>query len=702
MQKKTLLLVGALLFILAGCAGMDLKLKNWQELPDEHYTIPPFASRLSEFKVALDPGHGGNAHLPGYKRGPSGEREAVMNLNVARFLKEFLEKAGAEVLLTREDDSFIALQDRADMAFEAGCDFMISLHHNASGNPETNYSAIFYHLTPDTSPSSMDLARNIYFGLTEALRLPQVVGDGLLTDKIIYPAGFGLLRRSRIPAILLESSFYSNTKEEKRLTDQRYNRREAYGIFLGLARWAAGGVPSTKLIKPAGVSRTKTPEVAYHLKDGITELGGRNLAELLIFSESVSARIDGQAVDVELSADKRSLSFAPDSALSNGRHTVQVDLQNMFKNHNLPQTDTLTIAAPTDSIRFEMASEYLAADSLTQMPIVLHLFDADSQAVWDSTRLILRASKGTIRPEHPVLVDGRALAYFRGAPEFGLSTITATADSKVDTLFLSLIPQGQVWTLSGTVTDDSTRRPIADVEVALNDSVFSLTDENGVYFMLNPPVGPGRLVLKINGFEEIAVGIEIDSTRSVLRNFELAALLDGLLHDEVFILDAAHGDSLAGDLFPDSVTSAQANLKLAKTLSATLARAGAQPILVRENATWLSSRDRVKMVNQMPEGWYLQLVYEFQDSDSLEVVTTIYPANKKAEKLGTAILGAFSDLAASDTLLQNTKVPEVTYTNKTALQLTIRCRAPEVSQRDALRILAGLVKFMRAMQETAD
>jgi N-acetylmuramoyl-L-alanine amidase len=231
MFVKSLLFVLLFSLLVLGCAGTKLKLHDWTDLPKEQYTIPPFAHHLANYKIALDPGHGGMSHLPDYKRGPSGKEEAVMNLNVAFFLKEFLDQVGTKVVMTRVDDRFVSLKERNEIAARAGCDFLLSLHHNAAENPQTNYATVFYHLHPDYSPVSMDLARQIYFGLVEALRLPQVATDGLLTDKLIYPDGFGLLRTAEIPAVLLESSYFSNPVEEKRLTKLSYNRREAYGIF---------------------------------------------------------------------------------------------------------------------------------------------------------------------------------------------------------------------------------------------------------------------------------------------------------------------------------------------------------------------------------------------------------------------------------------------------------------------------------------
>lgn len=696
MKNSCSLLHFLMLTLVFGCASMDLELNNWQKLPKEHYTIPPYARYLKEYKIAIDPGHGGNAHLPGYKRGPTGRREAVMNLNVARFLKEFLEKAGAEVFLTREDDRFVALQERVELAEEAGCDLMLSLHHNASNNPQTNYAAVFYHLTPDTSPISMDLARNIYFGLVDALHLPQVVDDGLLTDKIIYPAGFGLLRRSRIPAILLESSFYSHAQEEKRLSNLRYNRREAYGIFLGLARWVAGGVPSARKLSPATISDNKRPTIEYQLRDGISERGGRNLDRLLIFSQSVAARIDGQHVPVELSEDRSKVAFQPDTLLTNGIHTLQVDLQNLYKNHNFPRLDTLIISAPTDSIDFQVATPYVPADTLAQIPIRLALFDKDGELVWDSTRVELRATRGRVEPARPRLHAGRTTVYYRSGAEIGLAYVTAASGATEDTLLLSLTPTGQSWIVSGTVIDDSTLAPIAGATVTLNESISALTDENGTYFFANPTVGGQRLIVSKDGYEAAAQGVHIDSSRSQLLNFRLKAHLGGLLHNEVIILDAALGDTATGAIFSDSLNAAQANLQLVQQLAATLRRAGSHPVLVRDKDRWLSSRERIKQVNELPEGWYLKFGYEKWDSDSLFVQTTIYPANKTGEKIATHVLQAFSTrVGATGELRQNTEVPEVTYTNKTAVEVIVKCRQPLIRERDLKAIFAAIVDFRR-------
>lgn len=696
MKSKFPTAVLAAALLLAGCAGAKLKLRDWTELPKAQYTIPPFAQNLASFKIALDPGHGGMSHLPGYKRGPTGKEESVMNLNVAFFLKEFLEQAGAKVVLTRVDDRFISLRERNEIAGAAGCDFMISLHHNAADNSQTNYASVYYHLHPDYSPASMDLARNIYFGLVEALRLPQVANDGLLTDKLIYPDGFGLLRTSKIPAVLLESSFYSNSAEEKRLTQLSYNRREAYGIFLGLARWAAGGIPSAKLAQPAGISRDKKPEVVYELADGITERGGRGARQLLIYAQSASLKIDGKIVATQMDMRNRKLRFRPDSALANGPHLLQVDVQNLFKNHNLPRVDTLVIAAPAANITFETPTQHLPADGVAMMPIRLKLFDAEQQPVWDGTTVRLQTTRGVIAPATMQLKNSSAVVYYQAAAEIGSAKIIATADNRSDTLTIELVAPGAQRVLSGVVVDDSSKTKLAAATVIVDDSLNARRDANGGFFVENISPGPHKISAAAKGYARESRIIMIEASRSAVVPMRLRANLAGILHNEAIILDAALGGNESGDVFDNTNTTANANLALVTLLADTLRWAGSNVALVRENETGLPVPARVEKVNQLAEGWYLKINYRRSDTDSLLVQSTIYPANRVGEQIATAINTAFARWPKTRAILkQNTAVPEVNLTNKTALEVTIKCRTPMIATRDLPALLEGIVNFKR-------
>ena len=127
-------LLGALLVALVGCSGPgevpaphlsaqlgEAGAEGWQPRsleealahleqrgPWEAHARPlpvprhPAQKYLEGWIIVLDPGHGGRADAKGYKRGPTGVREAEMNLRVAKLLRSLLEDAGATVTLTRE------------------------------------------------------------------------------------------------------------------------------------------------------------------------------------------------------------------------------------------------------------------------------------------------------------------------------------------------------------------------------------------------------------------------------------------------------------------------------------------------------------------------------------------------------------------------------------------------------------------------
>jgi len=681
---------------LLGCAGSNLHLREWTELPPAHYSIPPYAQHLAKFKIALDPGHGGLSHLRNYKRGPTGKEEAVMNLNVALHLKEFLQLAGAQVVMTRDADRFVSLAERAEIAAREHCDFMISLHHNASERPAANFTSVFYHSHPNYSPASMDLARAVYFGVVEALRLPEISPEGLLADKIIYPEGFGLLRAARMPALLLESSFFSNPQEEKRLMQSAYNRREAYGIFLGLARWAAGGAPSARLTQPNVIVRTKRPEIIYELADGVSERSNRPDGALAIFSETVTLRLDNARVPALLDLTKRRLLFQPTSPLRNGAHLVQVELQNLFKHHNLPRVDTIIVAAPTDSIHFAAPLLRLPADGIATVPIQISLFDEDGEPVWEGTKVQVAAERGAITNASQRLQGGRTTVYYRSGMESGTVRLIAEADAHRDTFALELAPAGELQMLSGTVEDDSTHAALHGAAIMRDDSLLAVTDENGFFFV--PMIAPGEhhFTAHAKGYHSLVQAMIIKPGQSALLHARLQPILEGLLHDQNIILDAAGGGLERGAAFPSGTSAAHANLTLARALSDSLQWAGANVTLVRTADTTFAVSARVEQVNRLPQGWYLKLAYRKWERDSTLMQCTIYPGNQTGERIATAMNASFAARPhAAAVLLRNTEVPEVTLTNKTAVEVVIKCRAPEIAARDLPALFEGIVNYLQ-------
>lgn len=311
----------------------------WSELPAPAFPIPPYARFLADVTIVLDPGHVGQRDPGGtWKRGPTGLREAAVNLRVAQYLREFLTAVGARVVLTREVDESLDLPDdvdlsqRAAIANEAGAELLLSIHHNAAENPAANYTTVYYHDDGEDSPASLCAARHVLTGLDEALRLEDQVGCALRSDKSVVRNGFAVLRYARVPAVLTEASFHSNPQEEERLRDPVYNRREAYGLFLGLARWAQAGLPTVRLVQPADGRARAGGELVIAVDDGLSARGGAGADHLRILPQSVVVELDGRPLQPTLDAGKRQVRVKlPRGA--RGRCTLWVDFANVFGQH---------------------------------------------------------------------------------------------------------------------------------------------------------------------------------------------------------------------------------------------------------------------------------------------------------------------------------------------------------------------------------
>ncbi len=302
-----------------------------------------YARYLAGMRICLDPGHGGDADRPGYKRGPTGLREAEVNLRVALMLREMLTEAGAAVFMTRENDTALSdagaedLRLRAEVANRNDCDLLLSIHHNASAtNPDANFASVWYHGDVDDNPASLDVARHLAVALIDALDLPQTLGCPVLSDELIARTGFAVLRHARVPAVLTEASFHSNPDEERRLADPVYNRREARALFAGLARYAYGGLPRARLVAPADgvVIAGGSRSVQVELQDGLAQRRSWGWDRRQILRDSIRVRLGDRVLPhvYEEQPDRVWFIIPPD--VPPGRPRVRLQFQNVFKHSN--------------------------------------------------------------------------------------------------------------------------------------------------------------------------------------------------------------------------------------------------------------------------------------------------------------------------------------------------------------------------------
>ncbi len=226
-------------------------------------------------RVVIDPGHGGKDTGT---IGSSGLREKDLVLAVALKLRDLLsERLGVEVILTRQDDRFVPLEERTAIANQKGADLFISIHANASRNRKAS-GVETYVLDFATDEGEIDVAsrenataqRNIR-ELEDLLRkialgdygqesrdLAHTLQGKLVAammqnghqqrDRGIKQAPFIVLIGSNMPSILTEIGFISNPKDEKFYKTNEARQQVAEALYSGVEAYfqSLGAAPATQ------------------------------------------------------------------------------------------------------------------------------------------------------------------------------------------------------------------------------------------------------------------------------------------------------------------------------------------------------------------------------------------------------------------------------------------------------------------------
>jgi N-acetylmuramoyl-L-alanine amidase len=187
---------------------------------------PPGGGSPIHGLVVIDPGHGGKD--PGTMRGSL--REKDLNLAVALLVTEDLKARGAKVLMTRPNDTFIELEDRAGASNRAAADLFLSIHTNYSVKPGICGFAVY--VNESASGPSIAAAGAI------AHRLEQ--GGISPCGSQPHRAGYKVLRLNSRPAVLLEMGFISNSGDAASLASPHYQRALADSVADGIADFLRG------------------------------------------------------------------------------------------------------------------------------------------------------------------------------------------------------------------------------------------------------------------------------------------------------------------------------------------------------------------------------------------------------------------------------------------------------------------------------
>ncbi len=226
----------------------------------------PHGAQRTISRVVIDPGHGGND--PG-AIGPSGVKEKDVTLDIAHRVGPVLARQGIQVVLTRDDDTFVPLEERTARANGFNADLFISIHCNAAENRvrhgvetyvlDTTKDEIANRVAARENATSQ--AANAELGsilasmrmadqASRSTRLAELLQKASMASlRMQYPdasdggvktAGFYVLVGARMPGVLFETSYISNIGEEERLSSADYKQRLADGIVNAVKAYQQG------------------------------------------------------------------------------------------------------------------------------------------------------------------------------------------------------------------------------------------------------------------------------------------------------------------------------------------------------------------------------------------------------------------------------------------------------------------------------
>jgi N-acetylmuramoyl-L-alanine amidase len=233
-----------------------------------------------KFRIVLDAGHGG------WDLGTVGRQgltEKDLVLDVTRRLGRLLQtRLGSEVLFTRTGDTYLPLDQRADIANQAQADLFVSIHANYSNSTaargvETYYTNLFSapgsreaekhedgtfaRLTPvslsiEELHEKIEESRRLAESIQRSLYATLAVNSPDIRNRGIKDSAFVVLTGTTMPAILTEISFVSSPDDERNLQSSTYRQQIAEALYKGIARYQETS-PKTKVahLQTAGARR---------------------------------------------------------------------------------------------------------------------------------------------------------------------------------------------------------------------------------------------------------------------------------------------------------------------------------------------------------------------------------------------------------------------------------------------------------------
>ncbi len=181
-------------------------------------------------KIFIDQGH--NPYGPNTGAVGNGVVEQDVNYEVGIFLRNLLENDYRfEVLVSRPTPDTVlgtsnstSLQARVNAANNWGADYFLSIHTNSNPNPEINGTEVYVYM--ENTPA-YNMAQDVLNGIVNYVGTKN---NGVRINRTFY-----VLRKTRMPALLIELGYLSNTSDAEKLLNDKYDF--AYGIYMGILNY---------------------------------------------------------------------------------------------------------------------------------------------------------------------------------------------------------------------------------------------------------------------------------------------------------------------------------------------------------------------------------------------------------------------------------------------------------------------------------
>ena len=214
-----------LLLLLLLIAGLSILNRNLGKL------VTSDKVETRENTIVLDAGHGGSD--PG-KVGINGELEKEINLQIAMKVKEILEEKGILVIMTRQTDEMLCSEEadnkkredmklRTEMINEASPFLAVSIHQNSFTDPEVCGAQVFYYSESEEGKEMATLMQEALLEVDKDNHREAKANDS-----------YYLLKKTKVPTIIVECGFLSNPEEAEKLRTKEYQETIANAIVKGI------------------------------------------------------------------------------------------------------------------------------------------------------------------------------------------------------------------------------------------------------------------------------------------------------------------------------------------------------------------------------------------------------------------------------------------------------------------------------------